>query len=297
MDRIQCEAFLAAAEQGSFTAAAELLGYTQSGITRMIGKIEEELGFDLFIRTKQGVQLTENGRIMLPRFRELELASRNVDELSADIKGNVSGVLTIGSYYSVSAMWMPMILKQYRSLYPGVRIRMQEGGNREMARWLSEHSVDLCFCAEPREKDVDWIPICQDEIVAWLPKSHPLADAAAYPVKALEKEPFIHTSPKKDTELDRMIEKLDLHLSAAFSTRDAFTTYNMVAMGLGVSFNQRLISLKWNREVAEVPFDPPEKLSLGLAVPSLKSASPAAGRFIELVKKIAAGPQGFMNGV
>lgn len=294
MDRIQCEVFFAAAEQGSFTAAAEQLGYTQSGITRIIGKMEEELGFALFIRTKQGVRLTENGRIMLPQLRALALASRNVEELSAEIKGSVSGVLTIGSYYSVSAMWMPVILKRYRSLYPGVTIRMQEGGNREMSRWLAERSVDLCFCAEPREKEVDWIPICRDDILAWLPKTHPLAGAAAYPVRELENEPFIHTSPKKDTELDRMIEKLDLHLSTVFSTRDAFTTYNMVAMGLGVSFNQRLISRKWSGDVAELPFDPPQQLSLGLAAPSLESASPAAGRFIELVKKMAAEPQGFL---
>ena len=70
MEAVKCEAFLAAAELGSLTATAELLGYTQSGVTRMIGTLEEELGFPLFLRSKKGVQLTENGKLMLPLLRE-----------------------------------------------------------------------------------------------------------------------------------------------------------------------------------------------------------------------------------
>ena len=54
MEAVKCEAFLAAAELGSLTATAELLGYTQSGVTRMIGTLEEELGFPLFLRSKKG---------------------------------------------------------------------------------------------------------------------------------------------------------------------------------------------------------------------------------------------------
>ena len=69
MEAVKCEAFLAAAELGSLTATAELLGYTQSGVTRMIGTLEEELGFPLFLRSKKGVQLTENGKLMLPLLR------------------------------------------------------------------------------------------------------------------------------------------------------------------------------------------------------------------------------------
>ena len=57
MEAVKCEAFLAAAELGSLTATAELLGYTQSGVTRMIGTLEEELGFPLFLRSKKAPQM------------------------------------------------------------------------------------------------------------------------------------------------------------------------------------------------------------------------------------------------
>ena len=107
MEAVKCEAFLAAAELGSLTATAELLGYTQSGVTRMIGTLEEELGFPLFLRSKKGVQLTENGKLMLPLLREVVRAHHNAEQLSAEIGGVSKGSLTIGCYYSISALWMP----------------------------------------------------------------------------------------------------------------------------------------------------------------------------------------------
>lgn len=200
MEAVKCEAFLAAAELGSLTATAELLGYTQSGVTRMIGTLEEELGFPLFLRSKKGVQLTENGKLMLPLLREVVRAHHNAEQLSAEIGGVSKGSLTIGCYYSISALWMPEILTAFRARYPGVTVRMQEGGNLEMARWLNERSVDCCFGAQMHGDKYDWLPVFRDELVAWLPRGHELAEADAFPLMRLQNEPFIHTSPNHDTD-------------------------------------------------------------------------------------------------
>ncbi len=69
------KAVIVASETGFFSAA-EQLNYTQSGITRMISSLEEELDFPIFIRTKKGVRLTENGQLMLPYFREIVVANQ-----------------------------------------------------------------------------------------------------------------------------------------------------------------------------------------------------------------------------
>lgn len=292
MEATKCEAILAAVETGSLTAAAERLGYTQSGITRMLGSLEKEVGFPLFIRSKKGVCLTENGKAMIPLFREIVRAQQNAKQVSAEICGMVTGALTIGCYYSISAMWMPVILKEFRSRFPGVTVRMQEGGNLEMAKWLHEHSVDCCFGAKPSQVECDWLPVCQDELVVWLPQSHPMASAASFPVEKLESEPFIHTSPDHDTDQDRLLASLHLHPQTCFTTRDGFTTYNMVGAGLGISFNQRLIAQKWNHdEVVQIPFSPPQFIELGIAVPSVKEASPAAKRFIECAMQCIRGAE------
>ena len=258
MDTIKCKAAIVAAERGSLTAAASALGYTQSGITRMINS------FALFIRQKRGVKLTENGKIMLPKLRSIVQAQKQANELSASIRGVVQGTLTIGSYFSVSAIWMPAILKQFEERFPKIKVKMLEGGNQEIARRLNEKAVDLCFCAAPDPKtSCDWLPLYQDEMVVWLSKDHSMANQTSYPVAMLSKEKFIHTLPNEDTDQDRLIVAEKLQLNERYTTRDGFTTYNMVEAGLGAHY-----------------------VSLGLAAPSFKECSPSAQRFIDCVQEM-----------
>lgn len=109
---------------------------------------------------------------------------------------------------------------------------MLEGGNQEIARWLNEKAVDLCFCAAPDSKtSCDWLPLYQDEMVVWLPKDHPMANQTSYPVAMLSQEKFIHTLPNEDTDQDRLIVAEKLQLNERYTTRDGFTTYNMVEAG------------------------------------------------------------------
>ena len=80
MDSVKCEALLIAAEQGSLTRAGEILGYTQSGITRMIRSLEQETDFPMLIRTQHGVRLTADGKAMLPALRNIVKAQQIAEE-------------------------------------------------------------------------------------------------------------------------------------------------------------------------------------------------------------------------
>lgn len=286
MDESKYEAFLLAVDHGSLTAAAEYLGYTQSGITRIIKGLEDELGFPLFIRSKKGVRLTENGKTMVPLFREIYRSMQNIKQTSADICGTVRGTLTIGCYFSIASVWMPTLLRGFQEQYPGLSISLYEGSNLTMDRFLNEKSVDCCFCALPRTASVDWIPIFEDEVVAWVPKDHPAAKAGVLDIRDLAKEPFIQTHPGEDTETDTLIHKFHLKLDVRFTTLNAYTTYNMVSNGLGISLDQKLRARKWSGNVAEVPLSPRQFESLGIAVPSLSDASPAAKKFIKYIREM-----------
>lgn len=287
LDTVKCEVFLATVDRGSFTAAGEAFGYTQSGVTRMINSLEEELGFPLFVRSKRGVALTGNGNLMLPIFRELVRASRRIEQLSRDINGIEVGTLTIGVYRSVSAMLMPAIIKRFQTRYPHITIDLLKGGNQEMIKWLNERSVDCCFCGELfKQVWCDWIPLLQDEMVALLPGTHPYADRPSYPLADLEKDPVILTYPNHDTDQDRLLTNAGLTPHVCFTTDDCYSTYKMVEAGLGVSFEQRMMSREWHGAVYEVPFDPPQYISLGIAVPSMQEASLATRKFIECAQDI-----------
>ncbi len=287
MDRIKCEALVTAAEGGSLSYAANLLGYTQPGITRMIDALEAEMGFPLLLRTKKGVSLTPNGERMLPYFRDVIRTQRMAEETGASIRGILSGVLRIGCYYSVSSMLLPQVLRQFLADYPGVQIVLLEGTNAELSHMLHDRSVDLCFAAKPSAQTIcEWIPVLDDELTAWLPENHPDAGCLRFPVGKLSDYPFIMIQPGTDTDLDRVFQRAGVHPDIHFETKDAYSAYRMVEAGLGISLNQRLISREWHGKVAAVPFDPPQFVHLGIAIPSLREASPAAKKFVKYILKI-----------
>lgn len=286
MEITQCLAVLKAVEHGSISAAAQNLNYTQSGITRMIHSLEDELGFEIFFRSKRGVSLTENGKAMLPLFSEIVRTHNNAIEYSSKLTGLISGHLNIGTYYSISALCLPPILKKFSDKYPGITINLTEGGNSETYKWLNDGLMDFCFCAKPNDNlQSQWIPLFDDEIVVWLTKGHSLEKSDSYPLEHLAEEAFIHTSPDQDTDQDRLLKEFSIIPNTKFTTLDGFSTYKMVAAGLGISFNQRLISRDWKKEIVELPLNPPQYISLGIAVPTNRTLSPAANVFVEFVKE------------
>ena len=124
MDTARCRAFVAAAENGSFTKAAEILNYTTSGISQLVTTLESDLDLILLERTRKGVRLTDAGEKLLPVIRAFLLQEQRMFQVSEDIKGLDVGEITIASYSSISTHWLPAIIKQFRSDYPNIRIHL-----------------------------------------------------------------------------------------------------------------------------------------------------------------------------
>lgn len=281
MDSVKCEALLTAAEQGSLTRAGEILGYTQSGITRMIRSLEQETGFPMLIRTQYGVRLTADGKAMLPALHNIVKAQQIAAEQGAAIRGVIQGSLNIGSYYSVSAAWLPKVLRVYRQKYPQVKIHLREGTNLDLSAWLNEGSIDCSLSARPTKGTVyDWIPLARDELFVWLPPTHAAASRSDFPIPELDHAPFIITLSEHDTDIDRFLQNHQIQPDIQFTTADPYTTYCMVEEGLGLSLNNDLTTKNWTGRVVTRPFRPRQYIELGIAVPHMKDASPAARKFI-----------------
>lgn len=286
MDSLKCEAFLLAAAKGSLTQAGEALGYTQSGITRMIRSLEQEVGFPLLVRTPHGVRLTSDGATMLPSLRNIVRAEKMAINRGAEIRGIIQGTLHIGSYYSVSAAWMPKILRVFRQDFPQVDIHLHEGTNLDISRWLDERLIDCCLSARPTKGTVyDWIPLCRDELRVWLPPHHPAAQDTDFPIEALNGASFIITLPQHDTDIDRFLTEEHIKPDIQFTTADPYTTYCMVEEGLGLSLNNTLTTENWPGRVVTLPFRPAKYIELGLAMPHHEDLSPAAEKFVEYARR------------
>ena len=132
MDIERYSFFLQVVEDGNLTRAAQNMGYTQSGVSHILKSLETEIGFPLFVRTKQGVHLTRNAELLLPLVHTLLSANENLSQTIHDVCGVNSGSLVIASFASISIHWLPQIIRRFREMYPGITISLMEGGTDEI---------------------------------------------------------------------------------------------------------------------------------------------------------------------
>lgn len=290
MESARCKAFMYAADTGSFTKAAERLNYTPSGVSQLVGALENETGLTLLRRTRKGVTLTPDGEILLPAVREFLEKENRIYELAAEVKGLLVGSVTIAAYSSISTHWLPEVIRDFEQDYPQIEIRLMEGIRQEVTRWLDEKKADIGFLSYQEPMPYEWTPLDYDEMLAILPKDHLYASKESYPLINCETDSFIMPALGRDDDVVSLFERNGIKLNIHFTTLENFATMAMIEKGLGMSVMNNLITEKWNCDIVKIPVDPPSRITLGLAVPSYKQASPAVKRFIkyavERLKKI-----------
>lgn len=284
MDTTKYRIFLRILETGSLTAAGEEAGYSPSGITRMMDSLEKEIGFPLLSRSSHGIRLTKEGETLLPAIQEIAAAEDRAENIRNSLLSLITGDLTIGSYFSTAARWLPSILSLYSRRYPHVRIHLKEWGNRECLEGLASGALSCAFLNRPTHFKGDWIPLKEDRLMVWIPKNHPLAEKEAIDPQDLDGVPFVHILPHEDTDVDAFLRRHHVHPDFRLSTVSNYTAWCMVEGGLGLSINNELMSEGWQGSVTVRPFTTGDTITLGLAVPSLSAASPALKKWVEVTK-------------
>ena len=283
MDTEKCRAILCAIEMGSLSAAADKLGYTTSGISRMVHSMEEKTGFLLLIRSRLGVAPTGECRRLLPLWRKLLRYEERCLQLAAEIRGLETGSITIGSAYPAYYHSLSQIIAEFSRQHPGIEIRILEGNSTQLSRALEEQRMDFCIISW-REGDFNWTPLREDPLVAWVPPDSSFSKRKRFPVRDFSRVSYIETYPEQDTDNARMFARMRVTPNTCFASTDSYATYSMVAAGLGVSLNNSLTASSWSDRVKILPLDPPQTVEIGIATPRGDMISQAARRFLELAK-------------
>lgn len=258
MESARCKAFVTAAETGSFSKAGEVLGYTPSGVSQLVTSLERELGLPLLGRNRKGVTLTENGRRLLPAVREFLQQENRIYQLAGEMSGLLVGSVTIATYSSVATHWLPQVIRRFRARYPHIQIKLMEGIRQEIIQWLEDKAADLAFFSHKAPMPYDWIPLAQ-----------------------CAQEDFIMPALGRDDDVLGLLETHGLEPKIAFTTLDTVSALAMIQNDLGMSIMNELITKSWPGKVAILPLDPPQQLTLGVAVPSLPRAAPAVKAFLQ----------------
>lgn len=298
-------AFVKTVEYGSFTKAAEILNYSQSGISRMINDLEKEWNIVLLERRKSGVRLTSDGMKLLPHAKnvctEYQKLQMEIDELN----GLQSGLIRIGTFSSVATHWLPNIIKKFQQAYPNIDYELLLGDYTEIEEWISNGRVDCGFLRLPTHTehaghtrhaeyvgaaehighaDFETIFLEQDRLLAILPENHPLARLEKVPVAALCDEPFMLLEKGAKTEVSEIFERCGLTPKVHFTTWDDYAIMSMVESGLGISILPELILKRIPYRIAVRELDVPAYRKIGMALRSRKTASLAVKRFLDYLQ-------------
>ncbi len=285
METARCRAFLAAADTGSFSKAAELLSYTPSGVSQLVSALEADLGIPLLRRTNKGVSVTAEGGRLIPAVREFLNNEANIYQLAADTKGLLIGSVTIAAYSSMATHWLPEIISRFQHDYPHVKITLLEGCS-ELNRLLDEKTADLAFMSYREPLRYDWIPLSEDRMLAALPKDHPCAGLDSFPFELCRNEKLILAGFGHDDDVMPLFEEFGIEPDIRFSTVESYSALKMVEQGLGISILNELITLNWPCEVVKIPISPPRSITLGMALINYRHASPAVRRFVKYAEEI-----------
>lgn len=273
-------AFLQTVEYGSFTKAAEVLSYSQSGVSRMISDLEKEWKVSLLERSRAGVRLTSDGLMLLDQIKrvcaEYEKLQTQIDELN----GLQSGLIRIGTFSSVATHWLPNIIKAFQKDYPNIDYELLLGDYTEIETWILEGRVDCGFLLLPVRAELETIPLARDELLAVLPEGHPLAGCSSFPVEALCREPFMLLEKGGRTEISEIFARHGLTPDVRFTTLDDYAIMSMVESGLGISVLPQLILKRAPYRIVAKSLDTPAYRNIALALRSRKNASLAVKRFL-----------------
>ena len=227
--------FCTVVELGSFTRAAERLGYSQSAVSQTIRNLEQELGSTLLDRRKDGIRLTADGEQYYPYLRAVYAAELALEQKQSEMSGLDKAVIRIGTFTSVSSRMLPPLLKEFKTDNPSVTFVLREGKYTSIGKWIHEGGIDFGFVNPEAVHGVETHVLYEDEMMVLLPEGHPLAQKERVSLRDLEREAFILLDEGDYSVALTAFEKAGVSVHVAYEVYDNFTILSLVRQGMGVS--------------------------------------------------------------
>ncbi|MCJ7992579.1 LysR family transcriptional regulator [Priestia sp. OVS21] len=260
-----------------------MLNYTQPNISQMISSLEEECGFPLLIRQKNGVKPTKNGLAVLPAMREIQRGYEKLSETVNQINGLETGKIRIGAYTSIATNWIPKILTEFKNSHPFIEIQVYEGNASELNHWLEEDQIDFGIGTSHNDK-WDFQPLVQDPILVIMSPHHKLAKLNLITLEAIESAEFILPYSDSHFEVHNVFKKEKILPRIAYQVRGDETIISMVKNNLGISLLPNLLLSRCPEGIVIKPLEIIVSRKLGILMNTKKHvATPSVNKMIHYI--------------
>jgi DNA-binding transcriptional LysR family regulator len=234
----QIRGFVAIAELGSFTKAAQAHNLAQPSLTVQIRQLEAGLGARLLDRNTRAAQLTAVGREMLPGFRRV---LQEVDAVVSNTRALVTrqrGVVRLACLPSYAASVLPDAIARFQAAHPLVRFIIKDTVGKRIATLVKDESVDLAITAGAiADPELDTLALMDDRMHAVFPRAHALARVRRLTPEVLARHPLILMDEESTVRqvVNAGFAAHGLRVAAAYEATYMATAIGLVQAGLGVA--------------------------------------------------------------
>jgi LysR family cys regulon transcriptional activator len=233
--------YLAAVAQSglNITAAALKLHTSQPGVSKQIKLLEDELGFQIFVREGRNLtRITPAGQQVIDRAMRILQEAQSIKDLSTELRDEGRGALSIGTTHTQARYVLPEVIQKFRAKYPQVRLNLHQGTSEQIAEMVAHDRIDCAIAtgSEQLFSDLTLLPCYRWFRSVIVPKDHPLTTVGRLSYKVLAGYPLVtYTfSFAGPSSLQDAFARAGLTPNVAITARDADVIKTYVRLGLGV---------------------------------------------------------------
>jgi DNA-binding transcriptional LysR family regulator len=293
MELRQLQYFVAVADEGHFTRAAERVLIAQPAISQQIRRLETELGGPLFDRDRRHVRLTAAGRALLPHARATLAAADRAKAAVRSLSGLLSGQLTVGAFEGAPEGLLATALGRFRRNHPAVGVQAKEGYAAELLTAVQRGELDAAITALPEAArppaGVTVTELAIDPLALAVGADHPLAREPGIPLTRLRDEPMITlaSDSSQRAHVERACRKAGFEPRITAETMRLSLLWELVNQGVGVAVVPRS-SPGSGLKVTLIPITRPRLQVRIVLASSQATPSPAAQAFLGIIGRLSA---------
>lgn len=245
MEFRQLRYFVAVAEAGTISRAAERCGIAQPSLSHQIMKLEDELGVQLLDRLGRGVALTDAGRALLPRARQIVAQIQEVEgHLRADLDEG-RGRLAVGAIPTMAPYLVPAIIAQLRGEYPQCELIVREDLTQNLVEAIADNELDVAIMSTPIDHElIDLQVVGREPLLVVAPSEHPLCAEGEISLADLRDQPAVtlHEMHCLGKQISEFCEAKRLARNVVCRMTQIDTLLEFVRLGLGVSIVPAMVA-------------------------------------------------------
>ena len=290
MEIHQLTYFVAVAETGSFSRAAERCNIAQPSLSQQIQKLEQELGEPLFDRLPRRVVLTDAGRSLLPRAANILAELRDIKQAMQQETDFNHGLLNVGFIPTIAPFVLPRVIQRFSHDFPQAHLVVHEGLTEVLVRDLVDGKLDVGITSMPiHNRLIRTQELLSEPLLVGSSKTNDIITHAKIGVKELDDLPFIVLNEMHclGEQVQSFCYQQNLELKIVCNTTQLSTVQNCIAAGLGISLVPRALAI--DDKTGQISYrelnDAVPQRKIAAATRVERAQSFLAQKFIEIVRE------------